>query len=86
MDKKLLDILVCPASGAALEMLDTAARDALNSQISAGELFYSDGSKVDTPLQDGLRTVDGHTIYRIDNGIPVMLPDRGIVCEPAAKS
>jgi uncharacterized protein YbaR (Trm112 family) len=29
-------------------------------------------------LQEGLITEDGQTIYRIDDGIPVMLIDKGI--------
>jgi len=86
MDKKLLDILVCPATGAALELLDANRREQINSQISARSLRYADGSTVDTPLEDGLLTADGHSIYRVDNGIPVMLPNRGIVCEKTASS
>ena len=86
MDKKLLDILVCPATGAALELLGNDKREKVNNQISAGSLRYCDGSTVDVPLEAGLLTSDGHTIYRVDNGIPVMLPNRGIVCENNAKS
>ncbi len=86
MDKKLLDILVCPATGAALELLDDGRREEINTQISAGSLRYADGSPVKETLQAGLLTSDGHSIYRVDNGIPVMLPDRGIVCENKGKS
>lgn len=84
MDKKLLDILVCPATGAALELLDAQRCEQVNAKIQSGVARYSDGSKVDTPLEAGLRTSDGYTIYRIDNGIPVMLPERGITCESLA--
>jgi uncharacterized protein YbaR (Trm112 family) len=37
-----------------------------------------DGKKVDTPLDAGLITEDGETIYRIDDDIPIMLIDEGI--------
>lgn len=84
MDKKLLDILVCPATGAALELLDAQHCEQINAKIQSGVARYSDGSQVDTPLQEGLRTKDGYTIYRIDNGIPVMLPERGITGESLA--
>lgn len=86
VDKKLLDILVCPVSGAALELLDDDNRTRVNEQISAGALRYADGEVVNDPLEAALRTTDGHTLYRIDSGIPVMLPDRGICCETRAKS
>lgn len=81
MDKKLLDILVCPVTGAALSPLTPEQRDALNARVEAGRLKYVDGSQVTEPLHDGLITVDGHTVYRIDDDIPVLLPERGIAFE-----
>lgn len=84
MDKKLLDILVCPVTGAALELLDDDRRGALNERIRAGELRYVDGEVVDEPLAEGLITADGATVYRIDDGIPVMLPGRGIPTEESS--
>jgi uncharacterized protein YbaR (Trm112 family) len=36
------------------------------------------GQKVDTPLEEGLITEDRKTIYRIDDGIPIMLAEEGI--------
>lgn len=78
MDKRLLDILVCPVSGAALAPADAGTLAGVNAAIEAGDARYADGSAVDAPLQDALLTADGSTLYRIDDGIPMMLPDRGI--------
>lgn len=81
MDKRLLDILVCPVSGAALQLLDAAGRAALNQRIQNGEARYVDGETVHDPLDAGLITADKHTIYRIDDDIPVLLPELGIACD-----
>lgn len=78
MDKRLLDILVCPVTGAALAPADTDTLAQVNAAIEAGEARHVDGSAVETQLQQALLTADGATLYRIDDGIPMMLPDRGI--------
>lgn len=81
MDKKLLDILVCPTTGSALSLLDAHALEQINLKISNKQLRYGDGSTVEQALEAGLITSDGNTAYRVDDGIPVMLPERGIVCD-----
>ncbi|MDT0633779.1 Trm112 family protein [Spectribacter hydrogenooxidans] len=81
MDRHLLDVLVCPVTGAAVQRLDADERDRINARIRTGEARYVDGTVVDEALDEALITDDRHTIYRIDDGIPVMLPDRGIACE-----
>lgn len=78
MDKQLLDILVCPVTGAALSLLDETGRATLNRRIEQGEARYADGEAVSSPLSAGLITADGHTVYRVDDDIPVLLPERGI--------
>src|SRR5699024_8361339 len=78
MDKALLNFLVCPVSGAALQPADAEMLTRVNTAIAAGEARYVDGSQVESLLDEALLTVDGHTLYRIDDGIPMMLPDRGI--------
>lgn len=81
MDKRLLDILVCPVSGAELNLLDEAQRAALNKRISAGDARYADGEPVREALAAGLITADARTVYRIDDDIPVLLPERGIAAD-----
>lgn len=83
MDKQLLDILVCPVSGAALSMAEPDVLTAVNAEIDQGRASYADQSPVAERVQAMLVTKDGRTGYRIDDGIPIMLPERGIAL-PAA--
>jgi uncharacterized protein len=74
----LLEILVCPETKVPVEMLPADKLEALNARVTAGEVNYADGSKVDQALTEGLITTDGKTVYRIDDDIPVMLVDKAI--------
>lgn len=84
MDKKLLDILVCPVSGAAVALADDDLLARVNARIAAGEQRYADNSAVSEPLEAALVTSDRGTLYRVHDGIPVMLPERGIELPPSA--
>ena len=75
MDRKLLDLLVCPASRQPLALLDAKGLAALNQAIGAGGVQRSDGVPQQASLQQALITRDGKTVYRIDDGIPVLLED-----------
>ena len=78
MDRKLLDLLVCPASRQPLALLDAKGLAALNQAIGAGGVQRSDGVPQQASLQQALITRDGKTVYRIDDGIPVLLVEDGI--------
>jgi uncharacterized protein len=78
MDKRLLDILVCPVSKRPVRPLKSGELDSLNQAIRAGQVDTVAGEKVTESLTEGLVTTDGQVVYRIDDGIPVMLPDQGI--------
>ncbi len=78
MDRKLLDILVCPASRQPLAMLEPGGLDALNRAIAAGGLMRVDDSPQSEPLREALVTRDRRIVYRIDDGIPVLLVEEGI--------
>jgi len=56
----------------------------LNERIAQGGVKYYDGSAVEEPLQEGLITEDDETVYRIQDGIPVMLVEQGIQMEQLA--
>jgi len=73
MDRKLLDLLVCPATHQALHRLDARQRDAVNDAIAHGIVQRGDGAAETRPVDDALATRDGHSVYRIDDGIPVLL-------------
>ena len=84
IDKELLDILCCPETKVPVEMLSDEKLKALNERIATGDIKTVDGGKVDTPLDAGLVTEDGRTIYRIDDDIPIMLIDEGIRADQLA--
>ena len=75
MDRKLLDILVCPATRQPLSILESDGLDALNRAIAAGGVTRGDGSDQSESLREALVTRDRKTVYRIDDGIPVLLAD-----------
>lgn len=80
MDKRLLDILCCPVSQTPLRPLQRDELDRLNRAIEAGGIDTVAGSPVKVPITEALVTVDGKVIYRVEDGIPVMLPEEGIGC------
>ena len=84
IDKELLDILCCPETKVPVEVLSEDKLKALNEKIAAGEVKTIDGRKVNEPLDAGLITEDGRTIYRIDDDIPIMFIDEGIRADQIA--
>ena len=78
MDRKLLDLLVCPATHQPLHRLDGAQRDALNAAIGRGELRRGDGRTETQAVADALASRDGKQVYRIDDGIPVLLVEEAL--------
>ncbi|HST27674.1 MAG TPA: Trm112 family protein [Rudaea sp.] len=79
MDKRLLDILCCPATKQPLRALTRAELDALNHAIAAGGARTTAQAPVSAALAAGLITADGKRVYRIDDDIPVMLADEAIM-------
>ena len=78
MDRKLLDILACPATRQPLALLEPRGLDALNRAIAAGGVLRVDGSPQLESLHEALVTRDRKLAYRIDDGIPVLLVEEGI--------
>jgi len=78
MDRKLLDILCCPASRQPLQLLESRGLDVINAAVSSGTLKRVDDSPQTAPLREALVTRDRKTVYRIDDGIPVLLVEEGI--------
>ena len=76
---ELLEILCCPVSREPLERLAGKGLAALNEEVRSGQLRHADGSLVTKPLEEGLRTADGRRVYRVDDSIPVLLPELGII-------
>ena len=78
MDRKLLDILVCPAIRQPLALLESAGLEALNKAIAAGGVKRGDDAPQAGPLREALITRDRRTAYRVDDGIPVLLAEEAI--------
>lgn len=78
MDRKLIDLLVCPATRLPLLPLESSGLEALNRAIAAGAVKRNDDSPQTQPLAAALITRDRKTVYRIDDGIPALLIEEGI--------
>ncbi|MGA9335721.1 MAG: Trm112 family protein [Rudaea sp.] len=78
MDKRLLDILCCPATKTPVTPLTKSQLAALNMSIEKGDVLTVAAIAVNDALQAGLLTIDGKRIYRIEDDIPVMLVDEAI--------
>jgi len=74
----LLDILCCPVSHQPLRPLEKSRLKKLNERISAGDVQYVDHSPVEEQAKEALITRDDKVVYLVVDGIPVLLPDRGI--------
>lgn len=78
MDNYLLDILCCPLTKEPLRLLRRDELDALNRLIETGNVANVGGNAIALRFSTGLITRNGQKIYRIDDGIPVLLGDEGI--------
>ncbi|GAB3103493.1 Trm112 family protein [Lysobacter terrae] len=78
MDRKLLDLLVCPTTRQPLGLLDSRGLQAINAAIAAGGVARGDGSLQSEALREALVTRDRKTVYRVDDGIPVLLAEESL--------
>jgi uncharacterized protein YbaR (Trm112 family) len=78
MDKRLLDILCCPVSKTPVRSVSKHELDALNDAIAAGKVDSVAGVGIRERVTEALITTDRKVIYRVEDGIPVMLPEEGI--------
>ena len=84
MDRKLLDILACPATRQPLALLEARGLDALNRAIAGGGVRRVDGAPQAAELHEALVTRDRKLVYRIDDGIPVLLVEEAIATAQVA--
>ncbi|WP_057680337.1 hypothetical protein [Xanthomonas euvesicatoria] len=59
-------------------MLDGKGLEALNAAIAGGTLQRADGTAQTQPLREALITRDRKQIFRVDDGIPVLLAEEAI--------
>ncbi len=81
IDKKLLEILVCPTTKVPVKVLAKDRLAILNRAIDSGEIKRVDGEPVVAALSEALITTDSRTIYPVDDGIPIMLEEQGITAD-----
>lgn len=74
----LLEILVCPETLQPVALADAAMLEAVNAKIRSGTLRNRGGQPVVQELAEGLVREDGHVLYPVDDGIPVMLIEDSI--------
>lgn len=78
LDPRFLSILCCPVSKRALKPLSRARLGFLNDAVRAGAVQNVAGVAVTATIADALISDDDKVIYRIDDGVPVLLPEEGI--------
>lgn len=78
MDRKLLDLLCSPDTRQPLALLEPAALEALNRAIAAGQVKRADGSTQSEALHEALISRDRKQVFRVDDGIPVLLAEEAI--------
>jgi uncharacterized protein len=78
MDKRLLDILCDPVSKTPVRPLSGNELNALNKAIDGGLVQTVTGTAVQSRVSEGVITTDRKVVYRVEDGIPVMLPEEGI--------
>lgn len=78
INKELLEILCCPLTKKPVMALPEDKLVLVNDHIARKQIKDVDGNIIDRPLTEALLTEDRETIYRIDEGIPVMLIGSGI--------
>lgn len=84
MDRKLLDLLVCPTTRQPLAVLDGRRLSALNDAIATGGVVRGDGTPQLEVVNEALVSRDGQLVYRLDDGIPVLLTEEAIATAQVA--
>ena len=78
IERELLDLLCCPVTRQPLTVLEAKQLAKINQQIERGAVRSSDGQAIAQPLEAGYITQDGQTVYRVEDGVIVLLPSARI--------
>lgn len=73
MDKRLLDIICCPATHLPLELLAAERLSRLNAAIAGGTIRNQGEQLLADSLAEALVTSNGHFAYPVRDGMPILL-------------
>ncbi len=75
----LYTILACSMSGERLRLLEGKELKSLNERLESGELIGRNGDTPTGPFEAALATGDDAVFYPVIEGIPMLLPEDGLV-------
>lgn len=78
LDARFLSILTCPVNKLPLRQATRTELSYLNRRIADGDVQRVNGQTVTESFADALLRDDRLVLYRIDDGIPVLLPEEGV--------
>ncbi|AVP99960.1 hypothetical protein C7S18_01565 [Ahniella affigens] len=78
MDARFVSTLICPVKKLPLRTATKSQLAFLNREIAQGTALMVNGHQLTEPVSDALIREDGDVLYRISDGIPVLLPEEGI--------
>ncbi len=76
---ELVALLACPVDASVLAPAPQALLDLLTGEAARRALRNAAGRLVEGPLGQGLVTADGHRLYRVVDGVPVLVVDEAII-------
>jgi len=86
IDPRILETLCCPVTREPVGPMTGTEVGRLNAALAQGRVRYTGGVPVGEALESGLSTADGASVYRILDGVPVLLPELRILNSPPDQS
>ena len=78
LSKDLLSILVCPVNRKPLKIAPQSLIEKINREIQKKKCYTISNEIIKIPLTHALYEPESGLLYRIENGIPVLLPEEAI--------
>ncbi len=79
IDKKLLDIIVCPETKKSLKLADKSLIDKINKLIETGNIKNRAKKTIEVKIDNGLVTIEkSDCLYPIREEIPILLTEESI--------
>lgn len=81
VDKELLELLACPETHQPLREAPPELLARLNERIARGELKNKSGTPLRVALVEALVREDGHALYPILDGIPMLIVEEAVALD-----